>query len=173
MRYEGGEFVPEPGEPGFVPPAEPELPPELPPEQFPASGVTSLSSEVLTRLEQMSVTLEGVARRLQDVAETNRRENRRTRRYTLGLGLSLAVDVVLTVVVTLLSLSALSASSTLHQSQLTACGISNQTRAEQRQFWAALVSQHKLPPVTVSGEPLLAYIDKTFASVNCAAVYHR
>ena len=179
MKYENGEFVSEPGDDGeFIPeedtsqlaqvaagaPAG-----EIP--EPPASRAESkepLSPPVLRRLEFMSGQLGDIAGRLAVVAAAGRK----TRQLTIGQGVSLVANIALTVVAILLVIGAVSANSALHQSQLTACGIGNQTRTEQRALWAYLEQQHAVPP-SINGGDFLAYIDKTFADVNCMAVYHK
>lgn len=125
-------------------------------------------------MEAISDQLEGVARRIGEVAETNHTENQRTWRFTLGLGASLILDLMLTVVVTVLSVAALHANAILHSSQLTACAIGNQTRAEQRQLWEHLLAEATVKtsgPSTQEEKDFLAYVNQTFAPVNCATVY--
>jgi hypothetical protein len=130
----------------------------------------ALPDDVLARLEVISTQLEGVATRITDVAEVNRKENQRTWRFTIGLCASLGLDLVLTVVVTVLSLAALHANATLHSSQLTACAIGNQTRAQQRVLWQHLVAESKTPP-TAEIKSFLDFVNKTFAPVSCSDVY--
>jgi hypothetical protein len=123
-------------------------------------------ADVLGRLENLSRALDGVAARLQEVSISGRQ----TRRLAVGLAVSFALDIVLTVVVTMLSLSALSQGATIHASQLSACSIGNQTRVQEQQLWAYLF-QLGGGVKTPQQRQALAYIQKTFAPVDCAALY--
>jgi hypothetical protein len=133
----------------------------------------NLPADLLERMEAISRSLDAVAARLQQVATaqvTDRTASRNTRRLAYGLGASLVLDVVLTVVVTLLSLSALNQGNTLHASQLAACAIGNQSKAEQEALWGYLF-QLSGGAKTTQQKEFLAYVDKTFAPVDCARVY--
>jgi len=126
----------------------------------------ALPEAVLARMEEVSHALGDVSRRLQAVAESSKN----TRRLAIGLAVSIFLDVALTIIVTLLSLSALSQGSTLHQSQLAACSITNQSRIEQRALWGYLF-QLTGGVKTLQEKQLLNYVDKTFAPENCAVIY--
>jgi hypothetical protein len=129
----------------------------------------ALSDPVMSRLETLSGTLDNVAARLQSVAG----RERVTRRLAVGLVASLILDVILTVVVTLLSLSAVREGATLHASQLAACAVGNQARAEQVQLWSYVIQLSAQGPHGNQAElrQFKAYIDRTFAPVACARVY--
>lgn len=124
--------------------------------------------EVLTRLEAISSTLENVSKRIEAVAE----RERKTRLLAIGMLGSFVLDIVLTIVVTILSVNALSQANTTHQSQLAACAVSNQTRAQQIQLWEFLF-QLAGPKAANSPEDqkLLTFVKQTFRPVNCAQVY--
>lgn len=124
----------------------------------------------LDRLQQLADTLNEVTAQLRNVAAFGHT----TRRLAIGLIVSFVLDVLLTTGVTLLTVSALNQSGALHTSQLVACGISNQTRAEQQQLWV-YIFQQAAPPKTAkeraAEQAFLAHVEQTFAPVNCAAVY--
>lgn len=125
-----------------------------------------LPEAVLVRLEALGESLNDISRRLAKVAEASRN----TRRLTIGLGISLVLDVLLTVTVTLLSLSALNQGSVLHQSQLAACNLSNQSRVENKALWGYLF-QLSGGVKTSQERLLLNYVNKTFAPENCTKLY--
>lgn len=129
-----------------------------------------LEGDNLDRLQQLADTLSEVVRQLAAVAETGRK----TRRLTVGLTVSFALDMILTIVVTLLTFFALNQGSQLHGSQLAACAITNQTRAEEQSLWA-YIFQTAAPPKTaaeqVTEQKFLAHVDAIFAPVDCASVY--
>jgi hypothetical protein len=129
-----------------------------------------LPEAVLARMEALGEALNDVSQRLQTVSENARN----TRRLAVGLTVSLILDVLLTVTVTLLSLSALNQGTVLHQSQLTACSLTNQSRAEQRALWSYLFQQdvRATAKERQREQQLLQYVDKTFAPENCSALYH-
>lgn len=96
--------------------------------------------------------------------------SRRTRKIIWGLVISIVLDVALTVVIGFLTASALHANSTLHESQLNACALTNQSRAENLGLWDYLfhlAGGAKTP----ADKLLLARVDKTFAPEDCAAIY--
>jgi hypothetical protein len=126
----------------------------------------ALPASVLARLEVMSTTLAGVATRLRQVAASNSK----TRRLAVGLVVSVGLDVALTIVVTLLTLTSLHQNTELHSSQLSACAIGNATRANERELWAHLIAIDPRHIATLD-QSFQAYVDKTFANVNCAQVY--
>jgi hypothetical protein len=128
-------------------------------------------SEVLERLDALTKSLGDVATQLSTVSQSFIRTRRQGVRIVIGLTASLALDVVLTIVVTLLSLSSLSQSATLHASQLTACSIGNQSKVEQQQLWAYLF-QLSGGVKNSQEEQFLSFVKKTFAPVNCTALYH-
>lgn len=132
-----------------------------------------LPDPVLARLEQVSAQLANVAEQLAAVADTTARtaaRERRTRRLAVGLAASFALDVALTIVVSVLSISALSQNATLHASQLSSCSVSNSTRADERLLWSYLFDLSG-KPATPEVKKFLAYVDTTFAPVNCAQLY--
>jgi hypothetical protein len=159
-----------------------QAPPEEVPEDVPQAVVPVMLSEealagIMARLETLGMALGLVTSGLQAVTAAqvaDRAAGRRTRQLAVGLGVSIVLDVVLTVVVTLLTLSALSQGETLHASQLANCASSNDTRAEQRQLWQ-YIFQLTGPPKTAAqkaGEQkFLAFVDLTFAPVNCTQAY--
>lgn len=133
--------------------------------------------DVWTRLIELGELLDKVSTRLEIMTRAqavDRASGRKTRRLAIGLAVSIALDVVLTAVVTLLTVTALNQNAVLHASQLASCATSNDTRAEQRQLWA-YVFQISGPPKTAAArtqeQKFLAFVDTTFAPVNCAAVY--
>ena len=71
---------------------------------------------------------------------------------------------------TLLSVTALNQGTTLHASQLAACAIGNQGKVEQQQLWGYLFDLSG-GARTAEDKQFLAFVDKTFAPVDCAAVY--
>jgi hypothetical protein len=139
---------------------------EAPPGQ---PGGEMLSAAVLARLEAMSDTLVKVAGRLETVAA----RERRTRRLTLGLVVSIVLDVTLTIVVSVLSANALSQGSTLHKSQLAACAIGNQTRRGDVELWGYVLKLSAKSPDSNQAQLRMfkAFVDKTFAPVDCAKLY--
>lgn len=124
----------------------------------------------LDRLQLLADTLKEVTAQLKEVAAFGHT----TRRLAVGLIVSFILDVLLTTGVTLLTVFALNQNSTLHTSQLAACSISNQTRAEQQQLWV-YIFQQAAPPKTAAErakeQAFLEHVEQTFAPVNCAAVY--
>lgn len=125
---------------------------------------------MLDRLEQLGTQLDGVADKLGevDVAAT------RTKHLAWGLAVSFGLDIVLTIVVTILTIGALSQSSSIHASQLAACAISNQTRAEERTLWGYLVSVSEESPSANKGElvKFQQFVNKTFSPLDCQQIYH-
>lgn len=134
----------------------------------PGDGET-LPGAVLERLEAMSDTLVKVAGRLETVAA----RERRTRRLTLGLVVSIILDVTLTIVVSILSANALNQGSTLHRSQLAACAIGNQTRHDQVKLWGFVLKLSAKDPHSNQAQLRMfkAFVDTTFAPVDCAGLY--
>jgi len=129
------------------------------------------SAVVLDRLDAISTMLDKVSRRIEAVAG----RERRTRLLAVGMLVSFALDIVLTVVVTVLSVNALSQASSIHQSQLAACSISNQTRVEQITLWDYVVQLSSQNPNANKAQlsQFEAFVKKTFQPVNCAQVYHQ
>lgn len=130
----------------------------------------------LARLEELSKALKQVAEdlRLERVAWQKVADaGRRTRQLAIGLAVSFTLDVVLTVVVTLLSVSALNQGATLHASQLAACAVGNQARAQQVTLWNEVLALSAQSPHANQqmDEAFKRFIMKTFAPVNCAEVY--
>lgn len=125
------------------------------------------------RLEVVARQLNQVAERLRDVSAAqvkDRAASRKTRHLAVGLTVSIVLDVALTVVVSLLTISALNQGTTLHASQLAACAIGNQTRVDEEQLWDYLFDVTG-GVKTAQEKQFLGYVDKTFAAVDCAAVY--
>lgn len=69
----------------------------------------------------------------------------------------------------------------VHQSNIVACKIGNQGRAQQVQFWDHVAAISKPPPGETPAQraqrkatlrKFLAYVDRSFAPRNCAALYH-
>lgn len=110
--------------------------------------------------------LDLISKRLLEVASSGRR----TRHLALGLAVSIVLDVALTVVVTLLSVSALDQGATLRASQLSACAMGDQSRAEQIRLWD-YVFQLSGGAKTDQQKEFLVFVEKTFAPVNCAQLY--
>lgn len=136
-------------------------------------------ADPLARMEELGRALNEVAANLATEREAWQKvaaEGRKTRHLTIGLAVSIVFDVVLTVVIAILTVNALDQGSTLHASQLASCSISNTTRVEQQQLWVYLF-QLSGPPKTAQAkaqeQKFLAYVDKTFAPVNCAQVYRK
>lgn len=129
------------------------------------------------RMTELGDLLDTVSKRLKTVADAQARDREsahRTRQMAIGLAVSIILDVVLTVVVALLSVSALNQNATLHASQLASCATSNETRAEQRQLWQYIFQISGTPKTTAEKareQQFLAFVNTTFAPVNCAAVY--
>lgn len=80
-------------------------------------------------------------------------------------------DIVLTVGI--LAISYLFAQQ--HSTLVAACQAGNQTRAQERGLWKHLyqgaLKEHPTPAQLAADRTLIAYVNKTFASRNCAAVY--
>lgn len=133
----------------------------------------SFPDPVLERLEALTQQLVMVSERLSEVAAagaaTAGREGR-TRRLAVGLAVSFILDIALTIVVSILSVSALNQNATLHASQLSACALSNTTRADERLLWSYLFDLNG-KPATSEVKKFLAYVDTTFAPENCGALY--
>lgn len=110
--------------------------------------------------------LDQISRRLLEVASAGRR----TRHLAIGLAVSIALDVALTVVVTLLSVSALGQGATLHASQLNACAVGNQDRAEQVRLWS-YVFRLSGGAKTAQQKEFLVFVEKTFAPVDCTHLF--
>jgi hypothetical protein len=146
----------------------------------PAADDAALPGAALERLEQLGQLLSEVTEQLAAVARSAAearalavrvdRYSRRNRQLGFALGGSFVLDIVLTVVVTILSIGALNQNATIHASQLTACAIGNQGRASQEQLWAYLF-QLTGGVHTPQQKAAMAFVDKTFAPVNCAEVY--
>lgn len=129
------------------------------------------------RMAELGQLLDEVSRRLKTVSDAqivDRASSRRTRRLALGLAMSIVLDVLLTVVVALLTITSLNQNATLHASQLVSCANSNDTRAEQRRLWAYIL-RISAPPKTAAAkaqeQQFVAFVNATFAPVNCAAIY--
>jgi hypothetical protein len=111
----------------------------------------------------------------------------RGRRLLIGLVISFALDITLTILVTIATFQAHSASSQakataaqLRANQITACGVGNQTRAEQIQLWSHLAAQSKPAPGSTPQQirrerqtvaALLAYVRQTFRHLDCRSLY--
>jgi hypothetical protein len=133
----------------------------------------SLPDPVLGKLDLLAGQLGDVVtelRALSDREERTSRREKRTRRLALGLAISFGFDVVLTVVVSVLTSLALSQNATLHASQLSACALTNQTRASERVLWSYLFTLTKSPR-TAEETKFLGFVDKTFAAEDCSALY--
>lgn len=130
---------------------------------------SALPDAVLGRLEQISSTLDETAKRIEAVAG----RERRTRLLAIGMLVSFALDIALTVIVTVLSVNALSQASSVHQSQLAACAISNQTRVEQITLWNYVIQLSGQNPNADKAQlaKFEAFVKQTFKPVNCAKVY--
>lgn len=136
-------------------------------DEVPGGG--ALSAVVLERLEGIGTVLDTVSRRIEAVAA----RERRTRRLTWGLAVSIILDVTLTVVVSVLSANALSQGSTLHRSQLAACAIGNQTRLGDVELWGYVLRLSAKSPNSDQAQLRMfkAFVDTTFAPVDCAGLY--
>jgi len=129
---------------------------------------------VLARLDMLTESLGVVATQLGRVSELFTRTRRQGIRIVAGLAVSFVMDVVLTIVVALLSVSSLSQASAIHVSQLTACSIGNESRVAQIQLWGyvlQLAGSPKTPAEEERDRKFLAYVNRTFAPVNCAQLY--
>lgn len=107
---------------------------------------------------------------------------RRSRRIIVTLAISLILDVAVTIVVAIFAGQANSASTQasatltqLHRTQIAACRIGNQGRAQEVALWehiAAVGTTRKTPAkARREDRALLAYIRKIFAPRDCAAIY--
>lgn len=127
-----------------------------------------LPDPILAQLKELTGKLDTVASKLATVAG----RERRTRQLAWALAGSFVLDIVLTVVVAILTVSAIDQGSSVHKSQLATCAISNQTRADERQLWSYLF---ELSGPGASKNPqakkFLVFVDKTFAPLNCSALY--
>lgn len=127
-----------------------------------------LPDPILAQLKELGDKLDKVTDRLAAVAG----RERRTRQVAWALGVSFLLDIVLTVVVAFLTVSAVNQGSSVHQSQLATCAISNQTRADERELWSYLFQlsggQEAKSP---EAKKFLVFVDKTFAPLNCSALY--
>lgn len=113
------------------------------------------------------------AHQLQKTVDEITGYSRRTRKLIWGLAVSLALDITLSVIIAILSVSALSASSAVHRSQLAACAIANQTRVQQIQLWQFVITLSQQQPDANKAElrTFEAYLHKTFGSVDCRKLY--
>jgi hypothetical protein len=134
-----------------------------------AGGDEALEASVLDKLGALTTELGRVAERLDSVAS----REKRTRRLSWVLAISFALDIILTVVVALLTVSAVNQASSIKSSQLAACAIGNATRADERALWGYLVQLSDKNPGTNQSElqKFDAFVNKTFAPVNCSQVY--
>jgi hypothetical protein len=136
------------------------------------AGSSDISEElpdpILAQLTELGGKLDGVAARLAAVAG----RERRTRQLAWALGFSFFLDIALTVVVAILTVSAVSQGSSTHQSQLATCAISNQTRADERELWSYLFQlSGGQEAKSAEAKKFLVFVDKTFAPLNCSALY--
>ena len=67
-------------------------------------------------------------------------------------------------------MTAVNQGSSVHQSQLAGCAISNQTRADERQLWSYLF-QLSGGTKSPQAKKFLVFVDKTFAPLNCSQLY--
>lgn len=145
----------------------------------PAPRETMDAADRLTAaLAAMTGQLEAVNKRL-DLAE---KAGRRSRRIIAGLVISLVLDITLTVLVTVFALQAHDASAQasatveqLHQTQISACEIGNQTLAKEVLLWTHLAAisttAQTTPAQRKTDAQLLAFIKATFAPRPCAKIY--
>lgn len=101
---------------------------------------------------------------LTDEVKLLRTYGRRNRKY-------IAFDIVLTVAI--LVVSYLFAQQ--HSNLVAACQAGNQTRAQERGLWghlyAGALQEHPTLAQLAADRKLIAYVNKTFANKDCAAVY--
>jgi hypothetical protein len=127
-----------------------------------------LPDPILAQLKELTDKLDEVASKLATVAG----RERRTRQLAWALAGSFVLDIILTVVVAILTVSAIHQGSSVHQSQLATCAISNQTRADERQLWSYLFElSGKGAADNPQAKKFLVFVDKTFAPLNCSALY--
>jgi hypothetical protein len=139
------------------------------------TGEPALPGDPLTQITRITATMTQVSGTLDEVAAgllKAQAYERRTRRLTWGLLVSLILDVALTVVVSILSINAISQAQAVHQSQLAACAVGNQARADQLKLWAFLLATTAGNPGTNPAQlaQFRVFIGKTFKPVDCARV---
>jgi hypothetical protein len=118
---------------------------------------------------QLAETLGKISERL----ETYAVYGKRSRRIIAALAVSFTLDIILTVIVTILSASALHHSTAVHQSQLAACAIGNQTRRGDVELWGYVLKLSAKSPNSNQAQLRMfkVFVDKTFAPVDCAKLY--
>jgi hypothetical protein len=131
--------------------------------------VNLMPDQALPQLAALAGQLDAIADRLQKVADVARR----TRRLTIALAASFILDIALTIIVTFLTLSAIQQGDVIHQSQRAACAVGNEARLQQIQLWGYVIglSQNRPGQDKQQLKQFQAYIDHTFAPVNCAKLY--
>lgn len=126
--------------------------------------------------------LTGALERMSDELAQVRAYGRRSRRIIIALTAFGCVDIVVTILVTLLAVlvnaTADQAAATvrqLHQTQIAACEIGNQTLAKQVLLWDHIVSITLTPATPAKQrkevEQLLVFVRQTFARRNCPQIY--
>jgi hypothetical protein len=128
-----------------------------------------MPDQALPRMEALAGQLTVISERLEAVAGLARR----TRRLAWALTVSFVLDIVLTILITFLTANALHQAASIHQSQLAACAISNQTRIEQIALWNYVVQLSSQNPDANKAQlaKFEAFVKKTFQPVNCARIY--
>jgi hypothetical protein len=148
----------------------------------PGGALTAITG-LQAAIEAMSENLQTVTGRL---ATTEKRELR-ARRVIRTLVISLILDVALTIGVTVSNIQAHVASdranstvAALHASQIGACKVGDQTRADQVQLWTFLTGLSGPAPGATPAQirqqkritdKLLGFVHDTFKQINCAKLY--
>jgi hypothetical protein len=87
------------------------------------------------------------------------------KRLIWGLAISVSIDILLSVAIFFF----------FHNSQITACHIGNDARADQITLWHGLVQHFSDPHPTqqdaIREKAFLAFVDHTFRPVDCAQIY--
>ena len=113
----------------------------------------------------------------QDAIVAQQRKSKRTVRL---LAVSVILDIMLSVATITLAVNQQNVSRAIHDSQLAACAIGNETRAAQVQLWDHVIGISRPPPGETGAErkarlarlaALRAYVRNTFRQINCAALY--
>lgn len=90
------------------------------------------------------------------------------RRFIIALACTSLLDVAITVVLALFF-------SSLHNAQLSACHISNESRRDQVILWQGIVdkfaSKNSTPQQRTADRDLIAFVDKTFHPLDCHKIY--
>lgn len=115
---------------------------------------------VLTTVRELSKRVVKLTKEV----ELLRKYGRRSRKW-------LVVDIILTVAVFVISYLFAQQHSTL----VAACQAGNVTRTQERGLWGHLyksaLAEHPTPAQLAADRTLIAYVNKTFANRDCAAVY--